>query len=90
METSVFEQVPHVVNHGTYHHGNITVMLRQGGLCFCTNRLWSLPIFKTIGRYSGVRIAPLKHDTSLSQDPLTIAGPSCDVRKGCLDWKGFY
>ncbi|TFJ93401.1 DinB family protein [Lentibacillus salicampi] len=31
METSVFEQVPHVVNHGTYHRGNITAMLRQLG-----------------------------------------------------------
>lgn len=31
METSVFEQVPHVVNHGTYHRGNITAMLRQMG-----------------------------------------------------------
>lgn len=29
METSVFAQVPHVVNHGTYHRGNITAMLRQ-------------------------------------------------------------
>ncbi|MBM7646801.1 putative damage-inducible protein DinB [Scopulibacillus daqui] len=31
METSVFEQVPHVTNHGTYHRGNITAMLRQMG-----------------------------------------------------------
>lgn len=31
METSVFGQVPHVVNHGTYHRGNITAMLRQMG-----------------------------------------------------------
>lgn len=31
MKTSVFEQVPHVVNHGTYHRGNITAMLRQMG-----------------------------------------------------------
>ncbi|ALX48268.1 DinB family protein [Lentibacillus amyloliquefaciens] len=31
METSVFEQVLHVVNHGTYHRGNITAMLRQMG-----------------------------------------------------------
>ena len=31
MKTSVFEQVPHVVNHGKYHRGNITAMLRQMG-----------------------------------------------------------
>src|SRR5699024_4458828 len=31
MKTSVFEQVPHVTNHGTYPRGNITAMLRQLG-----------------------------------------------------------
>jgi uncharacterized damage-inducible protein DinB len=31
MKTSVSELVPHVVNHGTYHRGNITAMLRQMG-----------------------------------------------------------
>ncbi|CDQ41609.1 MULTISPECIES: DinB family protein [Virgibacillus] len=31
MNTSVSELVPHVVNHGTYHRGNITAMLRQMG-----------------------------------------------------------
>jgi uncharacterized damage-inducible protein DinB len=31
MNTSVSELVPHVVNHGTYHRGNITAMLRQLG-----------------------------------------------------------
>ncbi|MBC6971354.1 damage-inducible protein DinB [Bacillus sp. Xin] len=31
MKTSVSELVPHVVNHGTYHRGNITAMLRQLG-----------------------------------------------------------
>lgn len=29
LETSVSELVQHVVNHGTYHRGNITAMLRQ-------------------------------------------------------------
>lgn len=29
LETSVTQQVKHVVNHGTYHRGNITAMLRQ-------------------------------------------------------------
>ncbi|KAA6449694.1 hypothetical protein FZC77_20815 [Bacillus swezeyi] len=31
METSVSALVPHVVNHGSYHRGNITAMLRQMG-----------------------------------------------------------
>lgn len=31
LETSVAELVQHVVNHGTYHRGNITAMLRQQG-----------------------------------------------------------
>ncbi|MDQ0882199.1 DinB family protein [Peribacillus sp. V2I11] len=31
MKTGVAELVPHVVNHGTYHRGNITAMLRQMG-----------------------------------------------------------
>ena len=31
LETSVSELVQHVVNHGTYHRGNITAMLRQQG-----------------------------------------------------------
>lgn len=31
MNTSAAELVPHVVNHGTYHRGNITAMLRQMG-----------------------------------------------------------
>ncbi|WP_101842542.1 DinB family protein [Halobacillus sp. Marseille-P3879] len=31
MKTNVSELVTHVVNHGTYHRGNITAMLRQMG-----------------------------------------------------------
>jgi uncharacterized damage-inducible protein DinB len=31
LETNFFELVQHVVNHGTYHRGNITAMLRQLG-----------------------------------------------------------
>lgn len=31
LETSVASLVQHVVNHGTYHRGNITAMLRQQG-----------------------------------------------------------
>ncbi|MGM7723033.1 DinB family protein [Metabacillus sp. Hm71] len=31
LETNIFELVQHVVNHGTYHRGNITAMLRQLG-----------------------------------------------------------
>ncbi|MCK8101801.1 MULTISPECIES: DinB family protein [Bacillus] len=31
MKTTASELVPHVVNHGTYHRGNITAMLRQIG-----------------------------------------------------------
>jgi len=31
LEVSVAELVQHVVNHGTYHRGNITAMLRQQG-----------------------------------------------------------
>lgn len=31
MKTSAAELLPHVVNHGTYHRGNITAMLRQMG-----------------------------------------------------------
>ncbi|NGP87080.1 DinB family protein [Fodinibius halophilus] len=31
LETTVSELVQHVVNHGTYHRGNITAMLRQQG-----------------------------------------------------------
>lgn len=31
LETHLFELVQHVVNHGTYHRGNITAMLRQMG-----------------------------------------------------------
>jgi len=31
LETSVSQLVKHVVNHGTYHRGNITAMLRQQG-----------------------------------------------------------
>ncbi|AIK39743.1 dinB family protein [Bacillus pseudomycoides] len=31
LKTSVSELVQHVVNHGTYHRGNITAMLRQLG-----------------------------------------------------------
>lgn len=31
MTTEVSELVEHVVNHGTYHRGNITAMLRQQG-----------------------------------------------------------
>lgn len=32
LETNVFELMQHVVNHGTYHRGNITAMLRQQGV----------------------------------------------------------
>ncbi len=31
LETSILEIVQHVVNHGTYHRGNITAMIRQLG-----------------------------------------------------------
>lgn len=31
LKTSLSELVLHVVNHGTYHRGNITAMLRQAG-----------------------------------------------------------
>jgi len=31
LETNLFELIQHVVNHGTYHRGNITAMLRQMG-----------------------------------------------------------
>lgn len=31
LDTAVSELVQHVVNHGTYHRGNITAMLRQQG-----------------------------------------------------------
>jgi uncharacterized damage-inducible protein DinB len=31
LETRLSELVRHVVNHGTYHRGNITAMLRQQG-----------------------------------------------------------
>ncbi|KKI90077.1 hypothetical protein WQ54_23465 [Bacillus sp. SA1-12] len=31
LDTNLFELVQHVVNHGTYHRGNITAMLRQLG-----------------------------------------------------------
>ncbi|MED3993026.1 DinB family protein [Priestia aryabhattai] len=31
METSVNDLLPHIANHGTYHRGNITAMLRQMG-----------------------------------------------------------
>ncbi|SMO45915.1 DinB family protein [Fodinibius sediminis] len=31
LECSIAELVQHVVNHGTYHRGNITAMLRQQG-----------------------------------------------------------
>ncbi|MGG0188463.1 DinB family protein [Bacillus rhizoplanae] len=31
LETNIFELIQHVVNHGTYHRGNITAMLRQLG-----------------------------------------------------------
>jgi len=30
--TNVFELIQHVANHGTYHRGNITAMLRQQGV----------------------------------------------------------
>lgn len=32
LETNVFELIQHVANHGTYHRGNITAMLRQQGV----------------------------------------------------------
>jgi uncharacterized damage-inducible protein DinB len=31
LDTSISEIVQHVVNHGTYHRGNLTAMLRQQG-----------------------------------------------------------
>ncbi len=31
LDTSILELVQHVVNHGTYHRGNITAMIRQLG-----------------------------------------------------------
>lgn len=31
LETSVTEMVKHIVNHGTYHRGNIAAMIRQQG-----------------------------------------------------------
>lgn len=31
MDVSVAEMLKHVINHGTYHRGNITAMLRQQG-----------------------------------------------------------
>ncbi|MDP7978599.1 DinB family protein [Bacillus sp. WLY-B-L8] len=31
LDTNAFELIQHVVNHGTYHRGNITAMLRQLG-----------------------------------------------------------
>lgn len=31
LETPISDLVRHVVNHGTYHRGNITAMLRQQG-----------------------------------------------------------
>ncbi len=31
LETSILELVQHVVNHGTYHRGNITAMIRRLG-----------------------------------------------------------
>lgn len=31
LETNLFELIQHVVNHGTYHRGNVTAMLRQLG-----------------------------------------------------------
>lgn len=31
LETSVTEMVKHIVNHGTYHRGNIAAMVRQQG-----------------------------------------------------------
>ncbi|MGG4490577.1 DinB family protein [Metabacillus idriensis] len=32
LETNVFELIQHVANHGTYHRGNVTAMLRQQGV----------------------------------------------------------
>jgi uncharacterized damage-inducible protein DinB len=31
LDTSISDMITHVVNHGTYHRGNITAMLRQQG-----------------------------------------------------------
>ena len=36
LECSYADIVTHVVNHGTYHRGNITAMLRQLGYAGCT------------------------------------------------------
>lgn len=32
MATTFFDMIQHVVNHGTYHRGNVTAMLRQQGV----------------------------------------------------------
>lgn len=31
LETNLFELLQHIVNHGTYHRGDVTAMLRQLG-----------------------------------------------------------
>lgn len=37
LDTSLCEMIQHVVNHGTYHRGNITAMIRQQGLTSVMN-----------------------------------------------------
>lgn len=50
MKTSVSELMPHVVNHGTYHRGNITVMLRQIGYASITTDYGLYLYLKTKGQ----------------------------------------
>nr|WGD63985.1 DinB family protein [Bacillus subtilis]WGD77187.1 DinB family protein [Bacillus subtilis] len=46
MKTTVSELLPHVVNHGTYHRGNITAMFAAGRLRIRTDRLRALPVYE--------------------------------------------
>ncbi|MBG9789211.1 DinB family protein [Brevibacillus laterosporus] len=50
MKTSVSELVLHVVNHGTYHRGNITAMLRQIGYTSITTDYGFYLYLKTKGK----------------------------------------
>ncbi|MDF2962489.1 MAG: damage-inducible protein DinB [Paenibacillus sp.] len=49
MKSSVSEIVLHVVNHGTYHRGNITAMLRQIGYASVTTDYGVYSYLKTKG-----------------------------------------